>query len=170
MRHCEAMLIQGETELLERRLQHDSSISVFVAKVSHLMRMVVRLLNGEDPVPRQPSPSLTLSDDDQRRESRGYISVEEELDQVLQRETELARLEKENEELRRLVAISTQQPEPPATHPDLDTKVETSPVEPVAPGPQQPSDGPSRAELVMAARVAAALSTPLRPPRPQLSQ
>lgn len=128
MRHCEAMLIQGETELLQHRLIADTSVSLFVAKVSHLLRMVVRLLGGEDPVLDSSLPPSPIEDTRDRRESRGYIeSVDEGLDWVLQREAELVRLERENEELKRLVAVANQSTENMRANTDIGSQQRSNP-------------------------------------------
>lgn len=83
----------SETLTLQGQLYADNQLSSLIATCSRLLRMVLRLLGGEDPEP--PSPP---SDD---FDVHGLS--EDPIDYPMDREIELARLEKENEELRLLL-------------------------------------------------------------------
>ncbi|THH11022.1 hypothetical protein EW145_g947 [Phellinidium pouzarii] len=114
----ESLLVSSETAALSEQLTADTSVSFVFAQCSRRLRMVIRLLGGERP--RTPSPSLTppLSatkdvDDDVPRgtlETRceSELSHPEAFDWALEREIELARLEKENAELRMLLQAGAQ--------------------------------------------------------------
>lgn len=109
----EQLLLSSETESLDAQLAVDTSVSVLVAKCSRLLRMVLRLMGGEDPTPPSPTSTPPLSIDPEdlttttsgRVESRYAPELAEptQKDWALEREIELARLEQENRELRMLL-------------------------------------------------------------------
>ena len=70
-------------------------------RISHLLRQYLRSFQGEDTdLPRPPSVE----------ENREPWTISTASDQALEREIELARLEKENEELRRMLGLVPAQP------------------------------------------------------------
>jgi len=99
MRSYESMLLSSETTALSDQLAVDTSISVLIARCSHLLRTVLRLMGGEE-----PESSSTSPEDSGLNESRNTNpEMMDSLDWALERECELVRLQKENEELRWLL-------------------------------------------------------------------
>ena len=97
IREYEAKLLAREEENSKRDLDTTTAISHSLARLSYLLRQVLRSQNGED----TESPE-TSTDDDENREPWIVSAVS---DYALERDIELARLEKENEDLRRLVGL-----------------------------------------------------------------
>jgi len=97
IREYEAKLLAREEENSKRDLDTSTAISLSLARLSYLLRQVLRSQNGED----TESP-VTRTDDDENREPWIVSAVS---DYALERDIELARLEKENEELRRLMGL-----------------------------------------------------------------
>lgn len=101
---------------MKHQLAADCSVSIVVAQCSRRLRTVLRLLGGEDPI----SPSLPLTPPLSPKEEEGKLSMKvyetrcapelfnPSTDWALEREIELARLEKENEELRMLLQAGAQ--------------------------------------------------------------
>jgi len=124
-RHYETLLLSRESNSLNQELQLSTKQSESLARLGHYLRLTMRSLQGEDPEPteddpsyqsfpssqQQPgsssrdSPSPPNSHPDTYREG-GYAGQPPPLeDWALEREIEITRLEKENEELRRLLSI-----------------------------------------------------------------
>jgi hypothetical protein len=97
IREYEAKLLAREEENSKKDLDTSTAISHSLARLSYLLRQVLRSQNGEE----TESP-VTRMDDDENREP--WI-VSASSDYALERDIELARLEKENEELRRLMGL-----------------------------------------------------------------
>ncbi|KAF8798771.1 hypothetical protein BYT27DRAFT_7202466 [Phlegmacium glaucopus] len=97
IRDYEAKLLAREEENSKQDLDTSTAISHSLVHLSYLLRQVLRSLNGED----TESP-VTRMDDDENREP---WTVSAGSDYALERDIELARLEKENEELRRLMGL-----------------------------------------------------------------
>lgn len=117
-RHYESLLLNRESQTLSQDLSLTSSQSDSLARLAHLVRMSLRSLAGEDPESSSSvSSSGYLHPEKESEEERdrvegyregGYSGTPPPLeDWALEREIEVTRLEKENEELRRLLAIST---------------------------------------------------------------
>jgi len=106
IRDFEAKLLAREEENAELELRVHSDISVAVARLSYLLRQLLRAQGGEDVDP-PPSPA------DEAAEREPWTAAEA-ADHALEREIELARLEKENEELRRMLGLVPPCP-PPGT-------------------------------------------------------
>lgn len=70
--------------------------------MSHLLRQILRSQNGED-----AEDPVTRADDEENREPWTVAAA---ADYALERDIELARLEKENEELKRLAGLLPPQP------------------------------------------------------------
>lgn len=97
IREYEAKLLAREEENSKKDLDTSTAISYSLARLSYLLRQVLRSQNGED----TESP-VSRTDDNENREP---WTVSAGSDYALERDIELARLEKENEELRRLMGL-----------------------------------------------------------------
>jgi len=97
IREYEAKLLAREEENSKKDLVTSTAISHSLARLSYLLRQVLRSQNGED----TESP-VSRTDDNENREP---WTVSAASDYALERDIELARLEKENEELRRLMGL-----------------------------------------------------------------
>jgi len=96
IREYEAKLLAREEENSKKDLETSTAISHSLVRLSYLLRQVVRSQNGED----TESPVSSMDD-----ENREPWTVSAASDHALERDIELARLENENEELRRLMGI-----------------------------------------------------------------
>lgn len=144
MRQFESYITEVETEALSKSLIVGNERSRHIARIGKLLREVMRKLGGEDaqntenidtlnefshPSSRiidRPDPEALGSPGEEETE---HEEEEEELDVIeekdaehrlaaaewaLERESELARLQRENEELRRLLAgVESLKPDPP---------------------------------------------------------
>ncbi|CAA7261380.1 unnamed protein product [Cyclocybe aegerita] len=97
IREYEAKLLAREEENANKDLCATTAISNSLVRLSHLLRQVLRSQNGED------AESHTAEGDDE--EDREPWTAAAASDHALERDIELARLEKENEELRRLMGL-----------------------------------------------------------------
>jgi len=95
--HYEQLLSSKEDLYLRRCLTTETDQSRALAKVSYLLRKALRASNGEREGDEAPNKSC---------EGRGYNVTAPTEDWALERETELARLEKENAELRLLLRLA----------------------------------------------------------------
>lgn len=120
-RHYELLLLSRETSLLSSDLAASTAYSHSLTRISELLRAALRTAGGE--LPEDEIPSEFRHGD---RESGGYLEGGGIDDWALERESELARLEFENQELRRMLGIL-----PPHSPP-------------VQPQPQSPSSVPLR--------------------------
>ena len=103
IREYEAKLLAREEENSKKDLDTSTAISHSLVRLSYLLRQVLRSQNGED--------TESETDDNENREP--WTTVSASSDYALERDIELARLEKENEELRRLMGLlPLRQPEP----------------------------------------------------------
>ncbi|KAI5121392.1 hypothetical protein M0805_003164 [Coniferiporia weirii] len=116
IRSYESLLVSSEAAALSDQLAANSSISLLIAQCSRRLRMVLRLLGGEEPTPLSPPPSPPLSAKDDADVPTGILETRcapeladsSPCDWALEREIELARLEKENAELRMLLQAGAQ--------------------------------------------------------------
>ncbi|KAI0726235.1 hypothetical protein C8Q72DRAFT_784086 [Fomitopsis betulina] len=110
LREYETAIVQQETETLSAALIANSSRSESLARLGRLLRAVMRKLNGEDfagcetamaveEVTSEPLQDEFQDDGDPDTLQRRVAAAE----WSLERESELARLERENEELRMLL-------------------------------------------------------------------
>ena len=97
IREYEAKLLAREEENARKDLDTSTAISHSLTRLSYFLRQVLRSQSGED----TESP-VTRTDDNENREP---WTVSAASDYALERDIELARLEKENEELRRLMGL-----------------------------------------------------------------
>ena len=111
-RHYEELLLSRETTLLSTELASTTNLSVSLSRISHLLRLALRANGGEivdDDAAADPSSPLYHQAEDE--DAGGYyqegLSRE---DWALERECEIVRLEKENEELRRLLGLVQDDP------------------------------------------------------------
>lgn len=102
IREYEAKVLARDEENAAMDLDASTAVSNSLVRLSYLLRQVLRSQNGED----AESP-VTRTDNEEDREpwAAGAAS-----DYALERDIELARLEKENEELRRLMGLLPPQP------------------------------------------------------------
>ncbi|KAI0786848.1 hypothetical protein C8Q75DRAFT_807939 [Abortiporus biennis] len=120
VREYEQKLLIRETEELARSLSSSTTLSMSIARLGKLLRTIMRTVHGEDPdsMPSQDSSALDPATSSPRTAPYQMNSLEaiegpidSETDRQLaaaewslERESELARLEEENEHLKRLLA------------------------------------------------------------------
>lgn len=97
IREYEAKLLAREEENSKKDLDTSTVISHSLVRLSYLLRQVLRSQNGED----TESPIVRIDEDENREPWIDSAAS----DHALERDIELARLEKENEELRRLMGL-----------------------------------------------------------------
>ena len=102
IREYEAKILARDEENAAMDLDASTAVSNSLVRLSHLLRQVLRSQNGED----TESP-VTRTDNEEDREPWASVAAS---DYALERDIELARLEKENEELRRLMGLLPPQP------------------------------------------------------------
>ncbi|KAG5646544.1 hypothetical protein DXG03_003311 [Asterophora parasitica] len=111
IRDYETKLLARQEEFVAQDLATSNAVSESLVRISHHLRQFLRSLGGED----ADSPT-TRTDDEDNREPWTSVAAS---DHALEREIELARLEKENEELKRMMGLLSAQPrsnsEPPYT-------------------------------------------------------
>ncbi|KAG6878916.1 hypothetical protein C0992_006662 [Termitomyces sp. T32_za158] len=95
IRDYETKLLARQDEYVAQDLASAVAFSQSLARISLLLRQFLRSLNGEDPA----SPVVSQDDED-NLEPWGTMTASQ---HALERETELSRLETENEELRRML-------------------------------------------------------------------
>ncbi|GLB38262.1 hypothetical protein LshimejAT787_0501270 [Lyophyllum shimeji] len=101
IREYETKLLARQEEHVAQDLANSTAISESLVRISHLLRHVLRSLGGED----TDTPTST-TDEEEIREPWSSTAAS---DHALEREIELARLQRENEELKRMagfVAVS----------------------------------------------------------------
>jgi len=97
IREYETKLLARQEEFAAQDLVTSTTVSESLVRISHLLRQYLRSLGGED-----ADPPMTRIDDEENREPWASATAS---DHALEREIELARLEKENEELRRMMGL-----------------------------------------------------------------
>ncbi|KAG5652890.1 hypothetical protein H0H81_003254 [Sphagnurus paluster] len=97
IREYETKLLARQEEFVNHDLSTSTAVSDSFARISHLLRQCLRSLGGED----ADSPTTRIDDE----EDREPWTIAAASDHALEREIELARLEKENEELRRMMGL-----------------------------------------------------------------
>lgn len=99
IREYESKLIARESEDLLRALSASTAQSAALGRISKTLRHFMRVLNGEDAeVADTPSPEAKQGDAEE-------FDFEEKKDWSLERDCELARLERENSILRRMLRM-----------------------------------------------------------------
>ncbi|KZT44411.1 hypothetical protein SISSUDRAFT_15202 [Sistotremastrum suecicum HHB10207 ss-3] len=103
-RHYERLVLSRETADLTQELANATNASLVMSRLSSSLRAALRLEGGEEPESEGPRSEDLLD------EGRGYKGpdTETEVDWALERECELVRLEKENEELRRMLGVGAE--------------------------------------------------------------
>ncbi|KAG5642172.1 hypothetical protein DXG03_003533 [Asterophora parasitica] len=122
-RHYEALLHTRETQSMTSDLASSTDMTQALQRLSHHLRGLLRSLAGELPDHSDPIYGMGGEADFEAggfvdvaelehllealdvRGSTGYLGTEGRGDWALERESEISRLERENEELRRLLAI-----------------------------------------------------------------
>ncbi|KAF8073856.1 hypothetical protein FPV67DRAFT_1479566 [Lyophyllum atratum] len=102
IREYETKLLARQEEYVSQDLAASTAVSESLVRVSHLLRQFLRSLGGED-----ADTPTTRIDDEENREPWSSATMS---DHALEREIELARLEKENEELRRMMGLVSVHP------------------------------------------------------------
>ncbi|KAF8079101.1 hypothetical protein FPV67DRAFT_1467513 [Lyophyllum atratum] len=121
--HYETLLHTRETQSLSSDLVSSTEMSQAIQRLSHHLRGLLRSMAGENFDPSDPIYDGSTNPDDEPRGfvelgelehllealdqkgTFGYFGTEGRADWALEREYEIARLERENEELRRLLGI-----------------------------------------------------------------
>jgi hypothetical protein len=96
IREYEAKLLVREEENVTRDLDSSTAVSESLARLSHVLRQLLRYLGGE---------CLEQKEGEGSEEDREPWNATTAAQHALERECELARLEKENEELRGMFAV-----------------------------------------------------------------
>lgn len=120
IREYEAKLLAREEENSKKDLDTSTAISHSLARLSYLLRQVLRSQNGED----TESPGSRMDNN----ENREPWTVSAASDCALERDIELARLEKENEELRRLMGLLPLRQRRKDSDSDYGTPFEAQPI------------------------------------------
>jgi len=100
-KHYEALLLSRETASTNTDLSTSAHVSTSIQRLSHFLRLLLRSLSGEE------------SDIDDEIDARqlyvdALLDAEGPDDWALERETEITRLTRENEELRRMLGIDAE--------------------------------------------------------------
>jgi hypothetical protein len=114
-RHYEALLLSRETQNLDDGLITNTILSESLQRLAFYLRGLLKSMVGENPeifdtgYDGSEFPSANVEELytllETLDERSGYLGVEGSQDWALERECEISRLEKENEELRRLLGI-----------------------------------------------------------------
>lgn len=97
IREYESKLLAREEENATKDLLASTAVSESFARISHILRQFLRSECGEDTYPSTSTPSDADADH--------APTPTQAAEHALEREIELARLEKENEELRRMMGL-----------------------------------------------------------------
>jgi len=97
IREYESKLLSREEENATQDLATSTAVSESLARISHFLRQFLRTLGGEDVSPQQQTGDDERGGDAWTDAAAAHLALE--------RECELARLERENEELRRMVDV-----------------------------------------------------------------
>jgi len=103
IREYEMKLLARQEEHVTQDLALSSSISESLVRLSNHLRQFLRSLQGEEP--SRSSRIMDSADEEEGDFRDGWTSREAGTDQALEREIELARLERENGELRRMLGL-----------------------------------------------------------------
>ncbi|KAG8901165.1 hypothetical protein FRB99_005498 [Tulasnella sp. 403] len=116
-RHYESLLLTRESSTMNQDLAASTKISASLSRLSHLIRQAIRANAGDetdDAEPEstsneQPSGDPNNPNQNESPESDGYSALlhSDREDWALERESEINRLEKENEVLRKLLGIDS---------------------------------------------------------------
>jgi hypothetical protein len=104
IREYETKLLARQEEDAAHDLASSTTVSESLRRISHLLRQFLRTLGGED------LDLLTTQPDDDEDEDRQPWNSVLAADYALEREIELVRLEKENEELQRMMGLVAAHP------------------------------------------------------------
>ncbi|KAG1792903.1 uncharacterized protein HD556DRAFT_1376600 [Suillus plorans] len=142
IREYESKLIARESEDLLRALSTSTAQSAALGRISKTLRHFMRVLNGEDAeVADTPSPEAKQGDTEE-------FDFEEKKDWSLERDCELARLERENSVLRRMLRMEVYEVEADAKWNVTDYAVDNSRLLGSRPGsskhPPQPLQPPKK--------------------------
>ena len=106
-RHYESLIMARESSLMQADMSNNTAVAESLTQLAKNLRSLLRSLNGEDPEPSdQPAdqqagtPPENAAHEDELLD--GLLGRD---DWALEREAEIARLNQENEELRKLLGI-----------------------------------------------------------------
>ncbi|KAF9242548.1 hypothetical protein BU15DRAFT_86754 [Melanogaster broomeanus] len=112
IREYESKLLVKESDNLLRTLSSTTAESISLGRISATLRGFVRVLNGEEvPSTSSSSPTSNPGPETNSPSQEFDFGGKEEDDWALERECELARLERENAVLRRMLGQDVQEPE-----------------------------------------------------------
>ncbi|TFK73596.1 hypothetical protein BDN72DRAFT_814182 [Pluteus cervinus] len=109
IREYERKLLSREEAYAEQELTTNTATSESLARISQLLRQFLRSMGGEDP---ERSEQTGEEEDPEGVDREPWMSTSG-AEHAMEREVELARLEKENEELRRLMGLEPLYPRGP---------------------------------------------------------
>lgn len=98
-RHYETLLAARESTSANSELSNNVIVSTSLHRLSHSLKCLLRSLSGEDP------DSFGDEDDRPLEELASLLEDDSREDWAVEREAEISRLEKENEELRKTLGI-----------------------------------------------------------------
>lgn len=101
-RHYEALLLSRESNSMGMGLSNNTQMNTSLQRLSEKLRMLLRSLAGED------TETLGEVSSDQLENLGELLEDGDREDWALERECEIERITKENEELRRLLGIDTE--------------------------------------------------------------
>lgn len=111
IRDYESKLLAKESENLLRALSASTAESASLSRISSTLRSLMRVLNGEEPSGSVSSPTFQTAKDTGSTMEEFDFGDKEEDDWALERECELARLERENAVLRRMLGLEVRERE-----------------------------------------------------------
>lgn len=110
--HYESLILARETSLMQADLSNNSAVAQSLQRLSENLRALLQSLSGEDPQssdrPQHDTDSIAAEDSERHTVPHEQDLLDKLLDRddwALERESEIARLEKENEELRKILGI-----------------------------------------------------------------
>ncbi|KAL5476393.1 hypothetical protein ACEPAI_3393 [Sanghuangporus weigelae] len=103
-RHYGTLLVTRESSSASSELSNNVIIAASLQRLSHSLRCLLRSLSGEDP------ESSNEEDDRPLEELAGFLQVEDDTreDWAVERKAEIFRLQKENEELRKMLNVDSE--------------------------------------------------------------
>ncbi|KAL5494876.1 hypothetical protein ACEPAI_338 [Sanghuangporus weigelae] len=101
-RHYETLLVARESSSTSSELSNNVIIAASLQRLSHSLRCLLRSLSGEDP------ESSNEEDDRPLEELAGFLEDDNREDWAVEREAEISRLQKENEELRKMLGVDSE--------------------------------------------------------------
>ncbi|EJD03541.1 uncharacterized protein FOMMEDRAFT_82134 [Fomitiporia mediterranea MF3/22] len=104
-RHYESLLVARESSSMNSELSNSTQTNASLQRLAQSLRLLLRSLAGED---TESAESSKEGDERPLEELAELIEDDERQDWAVEREAEIARLEKENDELRRMLGIDSE--------------------------------------------------------------